>query len=277
MSERISHSYLQADTLSDFPVKDRPKGQFFEGPIPGTILREIRLGEFAYGETATERVGTVLENYLPFAQDQLDLLAKYNIRTVNPYYMITQREVIEEVDTEGGDVQEVARRTEEVLSILKDKIDGAVSFDDALLSGNAEYIRAYDDLALRLVALFKGQYKASGKVETEFMHLEQYVIDPSAKTVRDMTVLVDVEPHEDFFEGDEAQSMIEYGIANLAQDILELTVVSNAQRLDSLPAVIDAIDSMSIIDYIRGDVKAPLLAALRSRDLQKVDALLEID
>lgn len=269
MSERISHSYLQQRTLADFPVKDRNKGQFFEGPTDDTLIREIRLGRLVYGVTNSDRVQQVIEQHLSFTRDQLQLLERHDIRTVNPSYIITQREQIN--DRTG------VSYPEKILSIIGDKVKDAVDFEDALASGNATYIDAYDDLAVRLVGVLEEQYAASGKIAPDLMHLAQYVIDPAATTVQNMTVLVDVEPHEDLFEGSSVDRVTAYTMGNLAQDIVDLAAAADEQPICSLGVVIAAIEAMPTFKYWEGDIKTPFLEAVRAQDRLAIAELLNID
>ena len=265
MTERVSRSYLNKNKLNDFPVKDRYPGQFFEGPVDGTILREIPFSKMVEtGQTPAKELEEVIyDHIIPFKKD-LDLLKEeYGIRTVNPRYLIADREVADENNF---------YRTEKVLSIIADKIEGAIDFDDVLASGDETYLTAYDDLASRLVRFVDDHHRRGEVFETEIVRPSQYVIDPAAETIADATVLVDVQPHSATYRYplDTASS----ALLNLAHEITQMAKVHGADKVKSYPEIMEVIASMPRIDnLVDQDVKDLVLEAMLSLDDQEISRL----
>lgn len=247
--------------------EDKRTGFYFEGPAQGKVIREWSLGNYVYGETPAARIEYALENHIPYAQDQMRLFEEHGIRTVRPKYLLAQREVTYEDDS---------TRVEDIVSIIADRIDGAIGFDSVLAARLPQYLQAYDDLALRLIDLLMDRYSAGAIVEPDYAHLEQYVIDPSATNLRDMTVLVDVEPYEDAYRSKELiRERIAGSLATLSKDIMRLVEAYGATDIESLPAIIAAIEMMPTVDSWGRDIKQPLLAALRTHDIETIDILLD--
>lgn len=268
MTERVSHSYLKTRELDDFYVIDRDqdgenrfKGRFFEGPIEGTVLREVPFAKMVYPSTSHEEVGEVVRDYVDGFRASLKQLDGYGIRTVHPRYVIGEREV---PNKDGYFV------SEKVLGILTDKIGGAMDFEDALSSDDPTYVKAYDDLAGRLVAFIDERFHKGEVIEPEVARVSQYVIDLAAERLSDMTVLADVDPHPraSLNALDSASS----SLLSLSHEIVQMVKACNGTvEITSLPIVMEAIAKMpEIINLTDENIKDQLLEAMLNLDDKRI-------
>lgn len=264
MTERVSHSYLNQRRLNDFTVKDRDAGQFFDGPVDGTIVREIPFSEIVIdGRYGADQVAEVINDHIVPFKNRLSELEGYGVRVVNHRYVIGDREV-----ADGNNFY----RTEKVVGIIAEKIEGAIDFEDTLAGAEETHMIAYDDLALRLVKFVEDHYQRREPFETEIVRLAQYVIDPGAKTIADMTVLVDVQPHPATCRNplDSASS----ALLNLAHEITQMAKVRGVEEVKSFPAIMEVIANMPRVENLVGqDVRDLVLEAMLKVDDREVDRL----
>jgi hypothetical protein len=195
--------------------------------------------------------------HVRITQQVLQGLKDHGINHVNPSY-----------------IDESSEQGKPYLLIVVDKLKDFEPYSKLIDRGDLTSEQAHEaDLALNHMFSFLEQAMSeNGYIDTEMMHLEQFVYDPSQLKGQKI-VLVDVEPiggekvdmKEDSMEHGYPSSLA-ITVAKLAADAINLAR-KTGYHVESLQKAAEIIDLLPGESELTNQMKADLLRALDSREL----------